>query len=59
MAPASYTNLRSRAAECRSKMDHQKLLLDRYLPVSLGTDNSVQYEVEAKYGELAARYPTD
>lgn len=55
--PPSYTNLKSRAAECRNKMDHQKVLLDRYLPVHLGPGNDVQYEVEAKYGELAARYP--
>jgi len=33
------------------------VMLDRYLPLSLGTPVPVAYEVEAKYGELADRMP--
>ncbi len=54
--PESILNLRSRAADVRAKMDHHKILLDRYLPVPGAPMNSVEYEVEDKYSELAARY---
>lgn len=53
---SSYAGLRSRAADARNKMDHHRVLLDRYLPVRLGPEPEVGYEVEQKYDELAARY---
>merc|ERR1712004_226898 len=56
-APPSYKNLRSRAADCRSKLDQQRTMLDRYLPTPTGIPVPVECEVQAKYGELAARLP--
>ena len=53
--PASYTQLRSRTTEARHKMDQHKVLLDRYLPINMGPENEVQYEVDYKYAELADR----
>jgi len=56
-APPSYKNLRTRAADCRSKLDQQRTMLDRYLPTPTGIPVPVECEVQAKYGELAARLP--
>ena len=53
--PSSISNLRHKAADARAKMDHHKVLLDRYLPLPTGPLNEVEYEVQTKYGELAAR----
>jgi len=55
--PASYTTLRSAAVEARNKMDRNKKMLDKYLPVHLGPENEVEYEVDYRYGQLADRMP--
>jgi len=54
---ASYGSLRSRAQEARNKMGMHRSMLDRYLPVGMGPVQDVEYEVETKYDELAARMP--
>ena len=54
---STYAGLRSRAADARSKIDLHKTMMDRYLPVHLGPEKDVGYEVEKKYDELAIRYP--
>ena len=57
--PAPLSTLRSKAVEARSKLDRHRTLLDRYLPLNLGPENDVSYEVENKYGELVQRYPEE
>lgn len=56
-SPASYASLRDRTALARNKMDQHRTLLDRYLPVPMGTPNEVPYEVEYRYKELEDRMP--
>lgn len=51
------SDLRTRANRARGYMDQHKTLLDRYLPVYMGPEPEVQYEVAHKFGELAARIP--
>lgn len=52
----SYSQLRQQASQARDKMDRHKVLLDRYLPIYLGPENEVEYEVDYKFGELADRW---
>jgi len=50
--------LHPRAAKYAGYDDDDLVMLDRYLPLSMAAPVPVPYEVEAKYGELAARMPT-
>lgn len=56
--PASYESLRNRATDAKNKMHLHKTMLDRYLPISFGPENAVEYEVEYKFDELAQRMPS-
>ena len=51
-----YAGLRSRAADARSRLGDHKVMLDRYMPLNLGPEKEVGYEIEKKYDELAVRY---
>ena len=48
-------DLQSKINLAREQMSRHRTMLDRYLPVSLGPSNDVQYEVENKVNELADR----
>ncbi|CAD5113063.1 DgyrCDS2257 [Dimorphilus gyrociliatus] len=56
--PSSYESLRNRATDAKNKMHLHKTMLDRYLPISFGPENAVEYEVEFKFDELAQRMPS-
>lgn len=56
-SPTSYSDLRSRANRARNYMDQHKTLLDRYLPIYMGPEPEVKYEVAHKFGELVDRMP--
>jgi len=51
-----FSALRSKTVESKSKMGHHKDLLDRYLPVEMGDNPDVKYEIADKYNQLATRY---
>ena len=55
-APVPLSQLRARAAQAKDKLDIHKSRMDRYLPIYLGPENDVEYEVDYKYGELVNRY---
>jgi hypothetical protein len=54
-----YDSLRARMNVAREQMSKHRTLIDRYLPFYSGTlnDHNVEYEVENKVNELAARMP--
>jgi len=54
---AAMSDLRSRAEVARGQLSQHKVMLDRYLPVSLDKPNDVDDEIANKYGELLIRMP--
>jgi len=53
----SLSDLRTRTNVARDQLSRHRVLLDRYLPISMDRPNDVEDEVESKYGELVLRMP--
>lgn len=52
-----FDDLRHRTLEAKNLLGRHRILLDRYLPVSLGPEPEVAFEIQNKYGELVERLP--